>query len=447
MLSRIKKYIAEKKLFGFEQKILLAVSGGGDSTAMADMFFKCGFNFAICHVNFQLRGSDADSDELFVKNMAEKYGVKFFSTRFDTKNYALEHKISIEMAARELRYNYFEQVMQHENFCYTAVAHHKDDAAETFFLNLLRGSGIGGLTGIAPKNNKIIRPLLCFSRQEIENYLKNNNLNYCTDKTNGENVYLRNKFRNVIIPQLEQINPNFRNNLAQTLEFLSSARNIYQRYVDDAKTQCFKKIGSEFYVDINKLKQIEQPECVLFEIVKDFGFNRSQIFDMVDSMLSQSGKMFFSKDYKILKDRDYFIISSNEKITLPTQDFVVNIDDVKNGIFEIEGLNLEFSILQNSSDFKILKDKDIVYFDMEKLVFPMVIRNWKNGDFFVPFGNTGVKKLSDFFINIKLSVAQKNSQKLLVSDGKIVWVIGCRADNRFRITDKTNKVLKIRILH
>ena len=444
MLDRFKNYIRKKNLFSENQKILLAVSGGGDSVAMSDMFFKSGFSFDICHVNFKLRGNDSDEDENFVKNLAAKYNVKFFVARFNTQEYAEKNKISIEMAARELRYNFFYNLMSQYNYNYTAVAHHKDDAIETFFLNLLRGSGINGLTGITSKNNKIIRPMLCFSREEIDNYLKINGLNFRTDKTNNENIYLRNKFRNSIIPIFQQLNPNFKNNISLTLDFLNDTRDIYQQYVSDAKKQCVIIKDNKIYVDIKKLSNFYKSESVLYEIVKDFGFNRSQTFNILDTLQTQSGKVFYSSDYKILIDRDFFIISKNE--TKKSEEIFITLNDIDGKFFSHNDINFRFSIIKNSDDFKIEKNPKIGYFDLQKLDFPLVMRTWQSGDFFVPFGKNNKKKLSDFFINLKLNNDEKQQQKLLISNNKIIWVVGCRTDNRFRISPETKEILMIEIV-
>ncbi|MBQ3655328.1 MAG: tRNA lysidine(34) synthetase TilS [Bacteroidales bacterium] len=440
MLQKFLRFISQNRLFDKDNdKILLAVSGGTDSVVMCDLSFHAGLKFAICHINFNLRGEDSVEDELFVRGLASKYGVEIFVKSFNTLQYAEKTKQSVEMAARELRYGEFERIMNTEGFDYTAVAHQKDDAVETFFLNLLRGSSIRGLTGIKMKNNRIIRPLLCFSRREILQYIEDNRLSFRLDKTNLETEFSRNKIRNEILPLFEEINPSFKDNAALSLKFLSGVKTIYEDVIAKKKSE----ILSDNIVKISDILDFIEPETLLFEITSEYGFNRVQCSEIFRTFSSDgSGKVFYSPSHKILKDRNTLIISEiNEPLAIFTE---IKEDDINRGIKVFDKGRLKFSVI-TKDDFSPVRDNKTVYFDLEKLVFPLEISPWHLGDFFVPFGGKFKKKLSDFFVDNKLSVNAKQNVRLLKSQGKIIWIIGMRASSLFKVGGSTKKILKIEV--
>lgn len=443
MLSRLKNFVNENGLFLPDEKILLAVSGGPDSVAMLDMFSKSGYNFAISHVNFKLRNQDSEDDEQFVRDLSKKYNAKLFVATFDTKSYAEQNKISIEMAARDLRYNEFERISLENGYNHIAVAHHQDDAIETFMLNLTRGTGIRGLTGMRIKNEKVIRPMLCFSRKEIENYLNDNNLSYRIDKSNLETVYSRNKIRNNIIPLFESINPAFRQNIRDTLTYLAQTENIYLEEIERAKSNVLIKQENKIIVLLDKLKEYSQPQCLMFEILRDYGFKNAHNITIEKALECESGKIFLSEQYKLLKDRDCLIITEiSDPITTNTSRYIEKINITK-GSFTDDNHIFEFEILKNDENFKPVRDPFTAYFDYEKLTFPIELRYRQNGDKFQPFGKNETKKLSDYFIDNKLNVNDKDKIRIMCSNQNIIWICGMRADNRLRVSNKTERILKM----
>lgn len=438
MFNRFLENIANKKLFEKSQKILLAVSGGIDSMVMLHLFEKSGFDYGIVHCNFQLRGTESDGDEEFVKTQVLIHGVPAFFKRFETVEYAQINGISIEMAARELRYEYFEKIRIEHGYDCIATAHHSDDLIETFFLNLTRKTGIKGLTGIKDKSGKIIRPMLFASRADIENFASEHYLEYREDSTNNEVVYQRNFLRNKILPLFSELNPSFRKNILASIENLKDAEAVYTGYFDTEKLKVLKAEADIQTIDIKKLLKSLHPKLLLLEILAEFGFNTTVTEEIFQSLENESGKKFYSKTHRLLKDR--------EKL------FVTKLVENENRIFYIETDDVElfepFDILIEKlpvTDFKIRKESNIACIDMDKLEFPLLIRKWQEGDYFQPLGMTGFKKLSDFFIDEKIPVHQKENTWLLCSGEKIVWVMGYRIDNRFKITPHTQKVIKLEI--
>ncbi len=444
MLKKFLQFISDNQLFDIKNDtVLLGVSGGPDSVVMADLFFRAKIRFEICHVNFNLRGEDSVADMEFVKNLCEKYSVHGSFYSVDTKEYARKNKLSIEMAARDFRYSKFEEISLEKKIPYIAVAHHGGDAVETFLLNLTRGAGLKGLTGIRVKNGKIIRPLLCFSRYEIMDYIEKQGLSFRTDKTNFENDYTRNKIRNQIIPLFETINPSFKNNVALTMKFLSGAEKIYENAVSFQREKIIKKEDGFLKINISDIEKFCAPEILLFEICSAYGFNRTQTDEIFLSLSSQSGKLFYSSGYQILKDRKELIISELKPQSIDSQ-IEITISDVISGGVE-KASNLEFTIIENK-DFSPQRDVKTVYYDFNEVVFPLKISLWHSGDVFLPFGANGKKKISDLLTDKKLNLVEKQRVRVLRSGEKIIWVIGLRASNYFRVTDKTKKILKITLI-
>lgn len=424
-------------------KVLLTLSGGIDSMVMLHLFQQSSYKIGIAHCNFGLRGKEADADELLVKETANKANIPFFSIRFDTKSYARKHGISIQMAARELRYTWFQEISLKNNFTYIATAHHRDDVLETFFVNLLRKTGLKGLSGIKAKNTNIIRPLLTFSKQEIQEYAKKNNILYREDKSNKSDYYTRNYIRHHIIPAFRKLQDNFDEALSETIHIINNQETIYNLHVENVKQQIMKSDNSMHSIDIEKLKKLSNPNVYLFECIYPFGFNASQTDSILSSLNNTSGKLFISDTHSILKDRDKLLIRPNLNNERNQYQYIEKtfVNDC------LEYSNLCLHLMPYSQDFCFEKKMDIAYFDADKIKYPLVVRKWEQGDFFYPFGMKGKKKLSDFFTDKKVSIFDKEMLDILCNgNGDILWIIGLRSDNRYRITSQTKKVLKITII-
>jgi tRNA(Ile)-lysidine synthase len=438
MLSRFTEFITNNQLFDPNQKVLLAVSGGIDSMVMLHLFEKSGFNFGVAHCNFQLRGNESEGDEEFVRETVLQHGVPAFFETFETEEHARVNGISIEMAARELRYDFFEKVRSDNDFDFIATAHHQDDLMETFFLNLSRKTGIKGLTGIKEKSDKIIRPLLFASREEIENYASKYYIDFRDDSTNIETVFQRNFIRHKIIPLFTQLNPAFKKNFLATIRNLKSVEEVFNERVDEWKHKVLVQTPEEVVIDISQLREVSFPEILLYEILSEYQFNPSVAGQVFQSLETDSGKQFYSPTHRLIKDR--------EKL------FITELADEEKRIYYIEkddlGLFTPFDITiekLEKDEFEIVKNPNVACLDYNKLEFPLLIRKWRQGDYFQPLGMTGFKKLSDFFIDEKIPLHEKENTWLLCSGQKIVWIMGQRIDNRFKITPETRQILKIEI--
>lgn len=432
LLTSIKK----ANLFASSDSILLTVSGGIDSVVMCELFHKAKLKFAIAHCNFQLREAESDADELFVKQLAKKYDVPFFCKQFNTSAYADEKNCSIQMAARDLRYKWFEEIRKREKFQYIATAHHQDDSVETFFINLVRGTGISGLHGILPKQGKIIRPLLFTNKGEIENFAKKNKLKYREDSSNASDKYVRNKLRHQVIPVLKELNPALGNTINENIQRLRDVELIYKNEIENKRKAFVKKEKKNHTISIEQLKKLPLPYPYLYEFLKPYNFNATTVESIIAALSGESGKQFYSDTHRLIKDRNSLII---EKVPgVKNQELRINIHKDQKELI-IEGIKLKFRTLHENPKSKILHPKSECI-DFNKLEFPLEVRKWEKGDAFYPLGMKGKKKLSDFFIDKKLSISQKENTWLLTSKGKIVWVIGLRIDERFKITDKTKKI-------
>jgi tRNA(Ile)-lysidine synthase len=438
MLEAFLKNCTEKKLINHGQRVLLAVSGGIDSMVLLYLFEKSGFDYGIVHCNFQLRGKESDGDEEFVKREVLIHGVPAFFQTFDTREYAQINGISIEMAARDLRYNYFEKIRKENNYNFIATAHHSDDLIETFFLNLSRKTGIKGLTGIKDKTGNIIRPLLFAGRNEIEAFAAEKTIEFREDSSNSEVVYQRNFLRHKIIPLFTELNPSFKKNVLSSIENLRDAALVYSGFFDSEKLKAFKNTGDSEIVDIVRLQQSAYPKLLLLEILADFGFNPTVVDEVFQSLESDSGKQFFSKTHRLVKDRDKLFVSPIQEDE--NKIYYIESEDIE--LFQPFDMNIE---KHAATDFKIRKERNFACMDLDKLQFPLLIRKWQQGDYFQPLGMTGLKKVSDFFIDEKIPLHQKENTWLLCSGEKIVWIMGQRIDNRFKITSKTKNILQIEI--
>lgn len=432
-ISLVEQYIVENGLLEGGEKVIVGVSGGADSVALLDILHSFKIECVIAHCNFHLRGEESNRDAFFVEELCKKYNLKFERIDFDTEAYAEINSVSIEMAARELRYEWFEKLRVIHLADKIAVAHHRDDSVETILLNLTRGTGIKGLIGIAPMNGKIIRPLLCVGRDEILEYLKERNLNYVEDSTNNEDLYTRNKIRLSIIPMMETINPSVKDAIIRTSENLKQVANIYYMYMAQVK----ENIVKENKIDIGMLIQYAEPEAILYELLSPLGFNPTSIRQIFESIISQSGKIFHSPTHELLKDRGFFIIKKKESLVL--ESLTIHEEDTNVS----HPIQLRFEKIAITKDFTIEKNPNILYVDAKKIKYPLTLRRWKIGDWFIPFGMKGKKKVSDFFTDQKMSLFDKENTWLLCSRDNIIWIVGKRPDNRYRVDSETTEVIRV----
>ncbi|MFM9825714.1 tRNA lysidine(34) synthetase TilS [Flavobacterium sp.] len=435
MLQKIQYHISEFFPFLYGKKLLLATSGGIDSMVMVELFRKMPFEIAMAHCNFQLRGLESFEDQKFIQNYAEANDVKLFLTHFDTEAFAKEYKLSIQVAARELRYHWFQEIIDSEKFDFILTAHHADDNAETFFINLTRGTGIEGLTGIPSQNGNIIRPLLIFSREEIEKFAKVNNIEWREDSSNASDKYLRNKIRHSLIPVLKEMNPDFLSTFNKTQNYIQDSISM----IEDAANMVYQHVANEIdeqiHFDIIQLKKINNYNSYLYYWLKDYGFSAWQdIYDLVDG---QTGKLVYSNDYRLLKNRGALILIP-KNVSTETEKFLIDKNQTKVNF----PLNLSFCKVADIS----VGSNTTIFVDANKLEYPLVLRKPIKGDFLHPFGMNGkTKKLSKLFKDEKLSLIEKEDSWVLCSENQIVWVIGLRQDDRFKIESKTTNILKIEV--
>ena len=439
MIRKVRKYIEEQNLFPANAKIIVGLSGGADSVVLLHILHHLGYDCIAAHCNFHLRGEESVRDEKLSEKVAFSYQIPFEKIDFNTIETAKKRGISIEMAARDLRYNWFAELQQKQNADFVAVAHHQDDNIETFLLNLIRGTGIKGLTGIRPKNGKIVRPLLTVSKQEIFDFTKKNNLPFVTDSSNLQDEHTRNKIRLSVIPLLQMINPSVHSSILRMIENLTETHKVYAEKIDEVKNEIFN--SQKGIINIDKLRDTVSPSSILFEILKDYGFNYDNIKKITQGIGGLSGKEFHSENFILSKNRDQFILSPKKE----KEDKQIYIISEENKKIETP-LNLEIDYILNEKDFQIKKEKEYAYFDAEKLTFPLQIRKWEPGDRFMPLGMSGFQKLSDYFNNQKFSKQEKENTWLLCSKKDIVWVIGHRTDDRYKIEKNTEKVCFMKLL-
>ena len=434
MFTVFKQHLESDLSFLQDAKLLLATSGGIDSVVMAHLCHRLQLKFALAHCNFALRGNESDLDQAFVEKLAKTWKVAIFTKRFDTTLEAEKQKTSIQMAARALRYAWFEDLAATEGFDYIITAHHADDQLETFLINLSRGTGIEGLKGIPETNGKIARPLLPFSREAIVAYAEKEQLQWREDRSNAETKYLRNKLRHEVIPALKELNPKFLQHFIQTTQYLSGTHNLAQKHVQELKVVLFNKKKGTYQIPVSYLERLRPQEAYLYAFFSEYGFTEWN--DLRDLLSAQSGKQLFSATHRLLKDREYlFLQEIKEEDTAPVT--------VTKKVREIQWpLPLRFQ----ESDGDYLTTPAIAYIDKEKLKYPLTIRKWKNGDYFYPLGMQGKKKLSEFFRDEKYSLIDKEQQWLLCSEDQIVWVIGKRLDERFKVTEETQSILQVKLL-
>lgn len=418
-----------------DDKVLLAVSGGIDSMVMMHLFFKAGISSGIAHCNFCLRGSDSDLDEELVRNTASLYNLPFYSKRFDTREYAKSKGYSLQMAARELRYSWFEEIRKINGYNYIAIAHNLNDNIETILINTIRGTGIAGLTGIKPVNVNIIRPLLYADREEISRYCRENNIPFREDRTNNETKYVRNKLRHKIIPLLKEINPSLSETLAENAERMSDAYELITKIVAGFRNESVKEHPDRISIDIRALQEWSENSVFLYELFRMLGLPDVPLRDLRSVINGSTGRMVFAGSKRIVKNRDELLIVSVQ----PLKEEYYSINDFA-GLIHIPFIESAL-IAEKTKEFKITPEERTAYLDYDMLKFPLTIRKWDKGDYFYPFGMNHRKKLSDYLTDIRMSLIDKEKVYVMLSGGDIAWIIGYRTDNRFRITDSTTRVL------
>ncbi len=433
MLEKLEQHISHKFSFLKEKKLLIAISGGVDSVVLAHLFYQLNFDISLAHCNFNLRRTESEKDEAFVKNLGKEFALKTFTKSFETEKYAKENQLSTQVAARNLRYNWFQKLIDKYNFDFVLTAHHADDNLETFLINLTRGTGLEGLTGIPEINNHIVRPFLIFSRDEIEIYATANNIDWREDKSNASTKYLRNKIRHQIVPILKEINPTLLENFQKTSEYLQESQQIIDTSISEFKKKVVEVLeNGTLKIDISQLQKTNNPKAYVYQLLKEFGFTEWN--DVTHLLSAQSGKEVRSKTHRLLKDRDFLLLSEIKE----------------------NNKNLEYKITENTLEITIplhltfkktteisSENTNEIFVDLEKVTYPLVLRKWQHGDYFYPKGMQGKKKVSKYFKDEKFSLLEKENTWLLCTNETVIWIVGYRQDNRFLVDKNTATVLKI----
>jgi tRNA(Ile)-lysidine synthase len=433
------QYIGRHRLWTPGDRVLVAVSGGIDSMVMLRLLHGANVDVAVAHCNFGLRGSESNSDEAFVMNEAEKLGIPHHVEHFNTSAYAMQNGLSIQMAARELRYRWFHKLALSERFDTIAIAHNRDDCIETQLINLARGTGIQGLSGIRPQNGKLIRPLLFASRKEIETYANMYGIGFREDSSNATDKYVRNYIRHHILPGLEQYFPSIRQTLTRKIEHFTTVEAFYNDAIEHYKKQTTTFENDLMYINLQGVLQSPSPAALLYEILKPYGFSNSIASNILEEQTHPSGRQFFSDTHRVVSDRLALVLQKLD--TQPAHPYMVdeNTSQIETPVcMSIDRFEKLAGFIPNPS-------AHIACLDENKLQYPLLLRKWEHGDAFRPLGMKNMKKLSDFFIDRKLSLIEKEQCWVLVSDGQIAWITGLRIDDRFKITDETIRVVKFTI--
>ncbi len=435
MLDAFRDYIKEHALFQPEDQILLAVSGGIDSMVMTDLFLKGDFYVAVAHCNFLLRGDESDGDESFVEAFCLEHGLKLHIERFETEKHARDQGISIQMAARHLRYSWFEEIRKSFEYQYIALAHNLDDVIETCFINLSRGTGIRGLTGIKQKTGRIIRPLLFATREEIISYCNENQIRFREDSSNKTVKYSRNRIRHHVIPEFLNINPRFRKNTLETISNLNDVERVYMETIENKKSEVMSELDGKVLINIPELKKLHPASTYLYEFIRPYHFPKQTVVDIIASLDGIAGKQFFSPTHRLIKDREELIITElpeHERELFYIEEDVIHIS---------QPIPVSFTQSEVPGKLQFPRDNRIACIDLDSLDFPLIIRKWRRGDYFQPLGMTNIKKVSDFFVDNKFSIHDKENTWILTSGDKIVWIMGHRIDERFKITEESTRML------
>jgi tRNA(Ile)-lysidine synthase len=458
LLKKFICFIKKEDLFQPKDKLLLAVSGGVDSIVLCELCHQGGFDFIIAHCNFQLRGGESERDELFVRNLSDKYGVKVLVQNFETENYANKNKLSIQVAARELRYNWFNQIVNgqwsidsYESLMssnqqlttndprptFIATAHHANDNIETLLMNFFRGTGINGLRGILPKQERLIRPLLFATKEEITGFAKENNLAFAEDSSNASDKYTRNYFRNQLIPAIEKVFPRAKDNLKDNLERFREIEVLYQQTIFNLKKKLLEQKGEEIHIPVLKLANTKPLYTLVYEIIKDFNFTAHQTDEVIHLIKSETGKYVQSTSHKIIKNRNWLIIAPDNNLAV--QNILIREND-KVIDFAVGKLRIE---KLSTINHQLSTQSSVATLDANEIKFPLLLRKCKQGDYFYPLGMNKKKKLSRFFIDQKMSLTEKENTWVIEMNKKIIWIVGKRIDDRFKIKHTTKNIIRI----
>ncbi|HWZ16948.1 MAG TPA: tRNA lysidine(34) synthetase TilS [Mucilaginibacter sp.] len=432
--KRFTDFIDQNNLFGRDSKILAAVSGGMDSVVMAHLLKSAGFSFGIAHCNFQLRGDESLADQEFCNRLAGQLRVPFHTTNFDTLKFVADNKISTQMAARQLRYQWFEQVRQQAGYDYIALAHHQNDAIETILLNLTRGTGIAGMHGILPKNGNLVRPMLFLKREEIEDIIHDNKLVYVEDSSNSSVKYARNKIRLEVIPKLKELNPALEQTFENNLAHFRDLDLFLEQQIAKLKTDLFVYHDDEIHLPLAEVNKLEPKPLLLFKLLQEYGFNETTIDDLILALDKQPGKIFETPGFVLLLDRGKLILTKKNSDSQPPVQINKYDHEAKYGAYKL-------TLLHDDSPLIVKDNAMAASIDAGLLQYPLTLRAWQQGDHFHPLGMKTRKKLSDFFIDQKVPLHQKNEIPVLVNgNGDIIWIGGYRPDDRYKVTGNTKKV-------
>ncbi len=440
LLDKFNNYVKQNKLCTPEDKVLLTVSGGVDSMVMLSLFARSGYNIGVAHCNFQLRGIESDEDEVLVEKEAQKYNVPFYNIRFDTQGELEKSSESLQMVARRLRYAWFDQLCSEHGYTHIAIAHQADDSVETFFINLIRGTGLRGLTGINVVNGKLIRPLLFSPRKEIVEYAISNDIHYREDSSNSSTKYLRNKIRLGIVPRIREISPNFTDTMTANVERLTDTQKFIDRQIDDIRNEVVEVHDGQTVINVSKIDEKLPLQFVLFELMYNYGFNGEVIDNVYHCLIAANGtgKRFYSRENVAYIDRGKVVITS-----IPDDDDCCV--EVTNEMDHVRACGFLFTLEHFDADDidKLNVADNVAFLDEDKLQYPLKIRRWSEGDSFMPLGMTGRKKVSDFLINKKISIPDKKRQLVVLSGDDLVWLVDRRIDDRYKVEKTTERVLKI----
>jgi tRNA(Ile)-lysidine synthase len=433
-VKRFTDFIDQNNLFKADSNILAAVSGGMDSVLMVHLLKAAGIVFGIAHCNFHLRGDESLRDQEFCNHLADQLCIPFHTTSFDTLKFAADHKISTQMAARQLRYQWFDQVKQQSGYTEIALAHHQNDAIETILLNLTRGTGIAGMHGILPKIGALVRPLLFLNREEIQAIIDENRIGYVEDSSNTSVKYARNKIRLAIVPILKELNPSLEQTFENNLRHFRELELLLDQRIAELKKQLFVYHDEEIHLPLNAIKELEPKRLLLFKLLQEYGFNETTIDDVIAGLDAQSGKLFESAGFTLLLDRGKLILTKKNTATQAAVQINQTDDHVNYGDYKL-------TVLHDDSPLIVKNNPMTASIDAGLLLYPLALRPWQQGDYFYPLGMQARKKLSDFFIDQKVPLHQKKDIPVLVNgNGDVVWVGGYRPDDRYKITSKTKKV-------
>ncbi|WP_300130563.1 tRNA lysidine(34) synthetase TilS [uncultured Barnesiella sp.] len=438
-LQQIEKFIVDNRLLDKSAPVVVGISGGADSVALLHVLTRLGYSCIACHCNFNLRGDESLRDRNFTCETARAFGVPFDEISFDTQHYAREHSLSIEMACRQLRYDWFETKRREYGAQAIAVAHHRDDSVETLLLNLVRGTGIAGLTSMRPRNGFVVRPFLPVSRQEIEAYLEDQHLSHVVDHTNLETVFVRNKIRLEVLPLLRTINPSADRSIYTTMQNLREVERVYRDAIERQRSEVLTSEAGETRISIERLMSLPSPRAFLFELLSPCGFVPDQIDEILAACNGESGRVFLAPGHRVVKDRDT-LIWVRQEVDESQSDVVATIASPCEGEVLLDGC-LSYRCVEEEG-YELPRDKTHACFDLDKLEFPLTIRRWRIGDRFRPFGMKGSRKLSDYFRDRKYSLVDKSHALLLCSGDTILWILGERAADGYRVTSETRRVIE-----